>query len=306
MRKVRCLDSHTEGEPTRVVTDAELDCAGSSIRERLESFNDDFDQVFRPLLLEPRSYEAVVGAWIGQPTEPGCLRDLIFFNPVGALGMCGHGTIGLMATLAFEGLPPGDYRLNTPVGVVGAKLLNRHTTQVQNVPSFRMAKDVALDVAGYGSVVGDVAWGGNTFFLVKDSPISVAMDNLEALGAFTKATLRASQQQGFPDVNHVEVFGPPTHPDAQSKNYVLCPGGEYDRSPCGTGTSAKLACLAEDGKLAPGEVLVQESIIGTTYRAWYHRDGKHILPTIEGTAFVTGENTLIFDESDPMAGGIRK
>lgn len=303
---MQVVDSHTEGEPTRLITGELFPGKFDSIDARIRTFNVQFDRVFLPLLLEPRAYEAVVGAWLGSSTVQGCNFDLIFFNPVGALGMCGHGTIGVMATLAFQGLEPGVYRLNTPVGIVEATLVDKHRVQVQNVPSYRMAKDVVLEVEGFGQVMGDVAWGGNTFFLIEDSGLELSASHLEVLGLFTKAVLKAANEQGYPAVNHVEVFGAPSLPGANSKNYVLCPGGEYDRSPCGTGTSAKLACLAADGKLGEGEVWVQESIIGTSYRAWYRRDGDQIIPTIEGRAFVTGRNTLIFDDGDPMAGGIRK
>lgn len=306
MKTIQVIDSHTEGEPTRVVISGGPDLAGNTIADRKATFDRLFEEHFRALVLEPRAYEAVVGVWIGEPSESECLKDIIFFNPTGALGMCGHGTIGLMATLAHRGLAPGTYRLNTPVGVVEATLLDRHTVQVQNVPSYRIAKAIPVQVEGYGQIVGDVAWGGNTFFLVKDSPVPVAVENLDALTAFTKAVMQAVREQGYPSVNHVEVFGPPARPDADSKNYVLCPGGEYDRSPCGTGTSAKMACLAADGKLLPGEVLVQESIIGTSYRGWYEPRGDQIVPTIEGRAYVTGETKLIFEDRDPMAGGILK
>lgn len=304
MREIQVVDSHTEGEPTRLVVGGASEPSGRSIRERLTRFNELFEREYRAVLLEPRAYEAMVGAWIGEPTERGCLHDVIFFNPAGALGMCGHGTIGLMATLASQGLAPGTYRLNTPVGVVETVLVDAHTVQVHNVPAYRIAHGVTLQVAGFGTVTGDVAWGGNTFFLVKDSPVPVTSAQLEALRTFTLAVMRAAGEQGYPAVNHVEVFGPPTRPGAHSKNYVLCPSGEYDRSPCGTGTSAKLACLAADGKLAPGEILVQESVIGTTFRAWYATDHDRIRPTIEGRAYVTGKATLVFAADDPLAGGI--
>ena len=306
MNTIQVIDSHTEGEPTRAVIAGGPNLEGATIAHRKAAFDHLFKSHYQALVLEPRAYEAVVGVWIGEPSEPNCLKDIIFFNPTGALGMCGHGTIGVMATLAHQGLGPGIYRLNTPVGIVEATLMDNHTVQVQNVPSYRIAKNVAVQAKGYGEVVGDVAWGGNTFFLVKDSPIPVVLDNLEALSTFTKSVMAAVRDQGYPDVNHVEVFGPPTRSDADSKNFVLCPGGEYDRSPCGTGTSAKMACLAADGKMEPGEVLVQESIIGTIYRCWYEPSGDQIIPTIEGRAFVTGETTLIFQDGDPMVRGISK
>lgn len=306
MREVYVIDSHTEGEPTRVVMTGVPEPKGTTIAERLESFGSLFEEHFRPLLLEPRTYEATVGAWIGNPTDPDCLKDLIFFNPAGPIGMCGHGTIGLMATLAQSGMDQGTHRLNTPVGVVQANLMGNHTVQVQNVPSFRIAHNIPIQVEGYGEVTGDVAYGGNHFFLVKQCPITIEVSNLSALTSFTKAVMNAAHNQGYPDINHVEVFGPPTRTDCDSKNFVLCPSGEYDRSPCGTGTSAKLACLAADGKLLPGEIWTQESIIGTSFRAWYESSGEKIVPTIEGRAYVTGMNSLYFDDDDPLVQGILK
>ena len=283
-----------------------LPLPGANIATRLEEFNRQFEMQFLPLLLEPRAFEAVVGAWVGSPTAPDCLHDIIFFNPTGALGMCGHGTIGILATLAFEGLPPGEHQLNSPVGIVNARLLDGHRVQLRNVVSYRMAKGVSVEVGEFGLVTGDVAWGGNTFFLVENSPIPVQIENLNELEDFTKAAMAAVRQAGYPDVNHVEVFGPANMEGAYAKNYVLCPGGEYDRSPCGTGTSAKLACLAADDKLAPEIPIIIESIIGTSYRGWYSKHPDGVIPTIEGTAYVTAKSTLIFEDDDPMRVGIRK
>jgi 4-hydroxyproline epimerase len=306
MHSVRVIDSHTEGEPTRLVVEGLPEPAGNTVQDRVAAIERDFEALYRPLLLEPRAYEAMVGAWMGSPTAEGCIADVVYFNPAGVLGMCGHGTIGVAATLAQTGkLSPGDYRFNTPAGIVGVKIVDPATVQIENIPSYRIAASARLEVEGYGGVVGDVAYGGNHFFLVKNSPIPVISDRMDELGSFTKAVMAAARAQGYPDVNHVEVFGPPEREDADSKNYVLCPGGEYDRSPCGTGTSAKLACLAADGKLAPGEVWTQESIIGTAFRAWYRADGDHTRPTIEGRAYITGEATLQFNDDDPLREGIR-
>lgn len=305
MHKVRVIDSHTEGEPTRLIVDGLPEPVGKTIQERVEAMRGVFESLYRPILLEPRAYEAIVGAWMGAPTELDCLADVVYFNPAGILGMCGHGTIGVAATLAQMGkLSPGDYKLNTPAGIVDVRVVDRATVQVENVPSHRIAKDAQVTVGDYGSVVGDVAYGGNHFFLVKDCHIPIRRENLDQLSAFTRAVMTAANSQGFPEVNHVEVFGPPEREDADSKNFVLCPGGEYDRSPCGTGTSAKLACLAADGKLAPGEVWTQESIIGTAFRAWYRQVGDRIRPTIEGRSYITGENVLVFDDDDPLVEGI--
>lgn len=305
MRTVRVIDSHTEGEPTRLIVDGIPEPAGKTIQERVDAIKQNFEAIYRPLLLEPRAYEAMVGAWLGTSTVEDCIGDVVYFNPAGVLGMCGHGTIGVAATLAQLGkLTTGVYQFNTPVGVVGVKVIDSATVQIENVLSYRIANNIRVDVEGYGPVVGDVAYGGNHFFLVKDSPIPVRSDRMEELGAFTKGVMAAARAQGYPNVNHVEVFGAPEREDADSKNYVLCPGGEYDRSPCGTGTSAKLACLAADGKLAPGEVWTQESIIGTSFRAWYRQDGDRIRPTIEGRAYITAESDLKFDDDDPLVEGI--
>jgi 4-hydroxyproline epimerase len=306
MRKVRVIDSHTEGEPTRLIVEGMPEPEGATIAERVKEVKATFNERYRPLLLEPRAYEAIVGAWIGPPTANDCIYDLIFFNPAGVLGMCGHGSIGIGATLVQTGqLQPGEYRFNTPVGIVTVNIVDQATVQVENVPSYRIAHDVGVMVEGFGEVMGDVAYGGNDFFLVKESPFPVLPSHMDDLMRFTKATMAASCAQGY-QVNHVEVFGPPSRPDANSKNFVLCPGGEYDRSPCGTGTSAKLSCLAADGKLAPGEVWTQESIIGTAFRTWYREVEGGIRPTIEGRAYVTGDNTLIFGDDDPLALGISK
>jgi len=168
-----------------------------------------------------------------------------------------------------------------------------------------------VDVPGVGPVTGDVAWGGNWFFLVKQSPIALNSSNIAALTDLTLRIRAALDEAGITGrngawIDHIELFGPPADPAANGRNFVLCPGGAYDRSPCGTGSSAKLACLAADGVLAPGEDWVQESIIGSTYRLSYQPGANGgVIPTITGQAFVTGEADLIFDPADPYAKGIR-
>jgi len=220
--------------------------------------------------------------------------------------MCGHGTIGLVATLAHMGrLRPGDHRIETPVGVVTARLHADGQVTVTNVPSYRKAKAAKVQVPGIGEVIGDVAWGGNWFFLVESHNQQLGVNNVENLTEYTWLVRQAVNTQGFPDVDHIELFGPPTGPNAHSRNFVLCPGMAYDRSPCGTGTSAKLACLAADGKLSEGEDWVQESIIGSTFVGRYRRNGSEIVPSITGTAFVNAESTLILNEQDPFCWGIR-
>lgn len=284
--RIPIIDSHTGGEPTRVVL--------SGVEER------DLETYRRAIICEPRGHEVIVGALLVEPKDSTCAAGVIFFNNVGRLGMCGHGLIGVMATLAHLGrIGPGSHRVETPVGVVVATLHPDGSVSITNVRSYRKAKGVRA-----GGVTGDVAYGGNWFFLVADHGLELTRENIPEL---TRASLEmrdAVRAAGFPEVDHVELFGPAQDAGNDSRNFVLCPGGEYDRSPCGTGTSAKLACLAADGKLAPGEVWRQESIIGSVFEGCYASVEGGVVPTITGRAFVTAESTLILDAADPFRLGI--
>jgi 4-hydroxyproline epimerase len=313
VRQVRVVDSHTAGEPTRVVIDGGPDLGGGSVARRLERFRADHDQYRSGIVNEPRGSDVLVGALLCEPEDATCAAGVIFFNNVGTIGMCGHGTIGLVVTLAHLGrIAAGTHRIETAVGVVTATLHDRSRATVSNVPSYRLASRVKLDVPGYGEVAGDVAWGGNWFFLVEARGVRVSADNAAALTAFAvqvRLALKAGGVRGASgaEIDHIEVFGPASTADLDSRNFVLCPGLAYDRSPCGTGTSAKLACLFADGKLQPSEVWRQESVIGTVFEATFTIDEKrrdHVLPHITGSAYVTGETTLIFDDADPLRWGI--
>ena len=307
MNRVRIIDSHTGGEPTRVVVSGGPDLAGRTVAEKLRSFRDNHDRFRSAVVNEPRGSDVVVGALLLEPTESSAAAGVIFFNNVGYLGMCGHGTIGLILTLAHMGrIKAGEHRLETPVGVVSVILHEDHSVSVNNVPSYRKAKGVSIDLPGVGSVKGDLAWGGNWFFLIEDHGQELELGNVEKLTEYTWRVRQAVNAQGCPEVDHIELFGAPKCRDAHSRNFVLCPGKAYDRSPCGTGTSAKLACLAADGKLAEGEAWVQESIIGSRFTGKYRRDGDKIIPTITGTAFVNSEATLLLNEADPFCWGIRE
>ncbi len=287
MQRLSAIDSHTGGEPTRVVL-------GGLVAADLPRWH-------RALLCEPRGHEVLVGALLEDAVDPSCVAKVTFFNNAGLLGMCGHGTIGVIETLRHLGrIAPGEHRLETSVGVVTATLLGDGRVSVRNVPSYRKAAGVIA-----GRFRGDVAWGGNWFFLVSDHGLE---PNLTTLHELTKAALEARNAvhaAGYPEVDHVEFFGPPHDPANHSRNFVLCPGGEFDRSPCGTGTSAKLACLAADGKLAPGEIWRQESVIGTVFEGRYEEGAEGIVPTIAGRAFVVAETVLCFDGDDPFRWGIR-
>jgi 4-hydroxyproline epimerase len=307
---MRVIDSHTEGEPTRVIVDGGPELGEGPLAERRALFARDFDHVRRFTVNEPHGHDAIVGALLCEPHDKSCAAGVIYFNNVGTIGMCGHGTIGLAVTLAHMGrLKPGRHRLETPVGVVGVELIDACTATVENVESYRLAEAVEVEVPGIGAVRGDVAWGGNWFFLTSFTPCDLELANLGSLTAAATAISEALKAQGVRGkdgalIDHVEFFARPRSGDANSRNFVLCPGGAYDRSPCGTGTSAKLACLAADGKLRPGEVWVQESIIGSRFRASFEPGPNGgVLPRITGRAFISAESKLVQDPNDPFRYG---
>jgi 4-hydroxyproline epimerase len=303
------IDSHTGGEPTRLVLDGGPDLGTGPLAERRERFRAQFDAYRSALVNEPRGSEPLVGALLVSPHRTDCDLGVIFFNNVGFLGMCGHGTIGLVASLQFAGrLAPGSVRIDTPVGAVQARLHEDGEVSVENVMSHRIARGVRVPLPGGPSVTGDVAWGGNWFYLLTDHGQRLDLDNLDSLTDFTRRVRGAVNAAGYSHVDHVELFGPANTPAARSRNFVLCPGNAYDRSPCGTGLSAKLACLAADGSLDENEPWVQESIIGSTFEGryrWSDRAKGEIVPTIRGRAHVTAEASLHFDPADPFCWGIR-
>jgi 4-hydroxyproline epimerase len=331
-QKIRVIDSHTGGEPTRVVVSGGPELGTGSLSNRLQRFRDQHDGFRSAVVNEPRGSDVMVGALVCEPTNPACATGVIFFNNVGYLGMCGHGTIGLMVTLAHMGrIRPGDHQIETPVGIVGAILHDSGEVTVSNVESYRSAANVEIEVPGYGKVCGDVAWGGNWFFLVDMELVDIkladienvraqtegnrALDlqikNVEELTAFTWAIRQALRANGITgsgnqEIDHVELFGPSTVAGVDSRNFVLCPGKAYDRSPCGTGTSAKLACLYAEGKICEGQIWRQESIIGSVFEGSIRdRDGK-LYPSVKGSAFVNAEAELLIDPRDPLRMGIRQ
>lgn len=308
MQKIHVLDSHTGGEPTRVVLDGGPDLGTGLLADRVQRFREQFDHYRSAIVNEPRGSDVIVGALLVPPSDPTCQAGVIFFNNVGYLGMCGHGTIGLAVTLAHLGrLQPGDLRLDTPVGPVTATLHADGSVSVANVPSYRKVKAATIDVPGVGPITGDVAWAGNWFFLVSNHGQALELNRVEALTDLSWRIRQAVNAQGYPEVDHVELFGPGAD-GSDSRNFVLCPGKAYDRSPCGTGTSAKLACLAADGKLAEDQPWIQESILGSRFTGryrWIDRTAGTIAPVVTGTAHVNAEATLLIDETDPFRWGIR-
>jgi len=310
MRRVRVIDSHTGGEPTRIVISGGPDLGEDSLANRLERFRNEHDDFRRAVVNDPRGSDPLVGALLCPPVDDSCVTGVIFFDRGGYLGMCGHGTIGVVATLAHLGrIGPSNHRIETPVGVVTAELDENGKVEVTNVPSYRLANNVAIEVPGIGSVTGDVAWGGNWFFLVNDHGQQLEFENIDHLLEFTLRVHKALVHAGIkaPDgheIDHVELFGPSRLPGVDSKNFVLCPSKTYDRSPCGTGTSAKLACLFADGKLQEGQVWKQESIVGSVFEGTIKVVGNFVHPRIKGSAFITAEADLILDARDPFAMGI--
>jgi len=309
MQRIQIIDSHTGGEPTRLVIGGFPDLGTGTMAERRAVLAAQHDAWRATTVLEPRGNDVIVGALLCEPVDKANAAGVVFFNNTGYLGMCGHGTIGLVASLAYLGrIQPGVHGIETPVGTVSTTLHEDGSVSVRNVPAFRLHHRLAVDVPGYGAVTGDVAWGGNWFFLVTEHSQRVTSDNLQALTQFTTAIQQALEAQGIRGsdggvIDHIEVFA--EDEQADSRNFVLCPGGAYDRSPCGTGTSAKLACLAADGKLQPGQVWRQASIIGSIFEASYERAGDKIIPTLRGRAHMSAEATLLIEQDDPFGWGIR-
>ncbi|WP_083651964.1 proline racemase family protein [Pseudomonas sp. PA27(2017)] len=356
MKRIEVIDSHTGGEPTRLVISGFPDLGTGSMAERKQRLATEHDHWRTAAVLEPRGSDVLVGALLCEPVDPDACAGVIFFNNTGYLGMCGHGTIGLVVSLAHMGrIGPGVHRIETPVGTVEATLHEDRSVSVRNVPSYRYRQGVELQVPGYGLVQGDIAWGGNWFFLIAEHGQRIAGDNVEALTAYTFAVQKALEDQGIRGedgglIDHIELFAENEQPEgsqpsvasdeearrelakkrsllavnehfspapnaasssaaaslrADSRNFVLCPGKAYDRSPCGTGTSAKLACLAADGKLQPGQTWRQASVIGSLFVGTYQWQGDKVIPTIRGRAHISAEATLLLDPEDPFAWGIR-
>lgn len=309
-QRIRVVDSHTGGEPTRVIVSGGPRLDGTLVSGKLNQLRSEHDYLRKATILEPRGSEVIVGALLCQPANPASAAGVIFFNNVGYLGMCVHGTIGVVVTLAHLGkIQPGRHRIESPVGDVLATLHESGEVTVENVASYRLASNVEVQVPDFGVVRGDVAWGGNWFFLVNDFAGSLSLECVAELTKLASSIRQSLAAQGITgangaEIDHVELFTPSQLPGVNSKNFVLCPGNAYDRSPCGTGTSAKLACLFADKKLLPGQIWRQESIVGSVFEGSVQIKNGEIIPSIKGSAFVTSEADLLIDPRDPFRYGL--
>ncbi len=310
MHTIDVIDSHTGGEPTRVVIAGFPDLGQGSLAQCRERFARDFDHWRSAIACEPRGSDTMVGALLLQARDPRACTGVIFFNNVGYLGMCGHGTIGVVRTLAELGrIAPGQHFIETPVGTVGIELAVDGRVSIDNVESYRHAKDVAVQVPGHGEIHGDIAWGGNWFFITSQSPCTIELAHERELTAYTEAIRQALETAGIAgaeggQIDHIEVNGSSPDGSGQARNFVLCPGLAYDRSPCGTGTSAKVACLAADGKLVEGATWIQQGVLGSAFEASYRTGERGVRPRITGTAHITARGQLLIDPADPFAWGI--
>ena len=311
MHSLDVIDSHTAGEPTRVVIHGFPDLGEGGLARSRDRFGAEFDHWRSAIACEPRGSDAMVGAVLLPPSDPRACAGVVFFNNVGYLGMCGHGTMGVVRTLQYLGrIRPGRHFIETPVGTVGVDLDADGRVHIDNVESYRHAKDAVVRVPGYGEVRGDIAWGGNWFFITGQSPCALDLGHQRELTAYTEAIRLALKAAGLSgaeggEIDHVEVNGLAPDGSGQARNFVLCPGLAYDRSPCGTGTSAKLACLAADGKLDEGEIWIQQGILGSVFQGSYRRSERGVAPRIAGMAHVVARAQLIIDPADPFAWGIR-
>ncbi len=311
-QRIRVVDSHTEGEPTRIVLAGGPDLGSGPLAERVTRFRAQHDRFRRAVVDEPRGSGVLVGGLLVPPVDAASTAGVIFFDDAAFLGMCGHGTIGLLVTLAHLGRAGlGVHGIETPVGTVHATLRDRSTVSVQNVPSYRSRKGVSVEVPGEGNVTGDVAWGGNWFFLVPRAPVGLLPENAGRLTAHAESVREALRRAGVKGddgtpLDHVALAGPPADARNSARHFVLCPGKAYDRSPCGTGTSATMAARFADGLLREGEVWRQEGILGTVFEGSVEAEGNAVRPTITGRAHIIAEGELVVDEQDPFAWGIAR
>jgi 4-hydroxyproline epimerase len=308
------VDSHTIGEPTRLVLDdafvAGLDLGTGSVFSRREVFRSRYDDVRRALVTDPRGVEAMVGVILVPPADPTCDLGAFYFNRVGYLDMCGHATIGLAVSLGHTGrITPGPFRMETPAGVVGVEWHGGSDASFQSVTPRRIHRGLSIRCPDGSIVTGDVATSGLWFFICRDHGLPVVPEAIPQLLERSWAIRRSLGAAGVTGdtgevIDHIVLMGPPLDPANSARNFVLCPDGAFDRSPCGTATSALVGCLHEDVQLAEGAVWRQESILGGLYEASVRTQAGVLVPTVRGRAWITAEATLQFSADDPYRAGL--
>ncbi len=307
--QLRVVDSHTVGEPTRIIIEGGPELGNGPIHLRAKLFREQFDHYRRAVLSEPRRLDVIVGGLLCSPSSRTYTAGIIFFDTVGYLDMCIHGTVGLVKTLAYLGrIAPGQHYIETPAGIVRTEFTEDGQVRVFNVPCYRYIKQIELNVPGRGRLFGDIAWGGNWFLLVEEHSLEINIRNIHSLLSISrsiKTTLQKSSIRGIggAPIDYVALFGMSS--TANSRSFVLCPGDAYDRSPCGTATCAKLACLAADNTFEPNMIWHQEGVTGSRFQASYEwGDSSSILPTITSSGYVNGDSFVIIDPEDPFSWGI--
>jgi proline racemase len=327
---LQAVDSHTAGEPTRIVTGGLPPVAGATMAEKRAALRIRHDALRRALVHEPRGHDAIVVAYLVPPCHPDAHAGVVFCNDVGYLGMCGHGAIGVATVLVGMGMVPAQEPetrvvLDTPAGLVPCRVAvsngRARAVTITNVPSFQFRQRAIAAVPGFGKVAADIAWGGNWFAFVEAAQLGLHVDKahlpqlLPAAIAVREALAANGVRGVHPEsgeeqlVDHVKLFDALEGPTPGARAMTLCPGTAYDRSPCGTGTSAKLAVLHSKGELGVGEWFTSESVIGTRFRARIAATTQvgqfaAIVPEIEGAAYVTGLQTFVLDPEDPCVHGL--
>jgi 4-hydroxyproline epimerase len=324
-----CIDGHTCGNPVRVVTSGAPELPGVTMVEKRQQFIAEYDWIRTGLMFEPRGHDMMSGAFILPPTREDCDCAFLFIETTGCLPMCGHGTIGTVTIAIERGLVtpqvPGILRLDTPAGVVVAKYFVEDgrvsSVRITNVASYLRSTGLAGYVEGLGEVKVDVAYGGNFYAIVDPQEVFKDIADVSPLDLIGwSAPLRSSLNQRYqfihPEdetifgISHILWTGRPTLKQADARNAVFYGEKALDRSPCGTGTSARMAQWHAQGKLKVGDSFIHESLIHTTFSGRIEREvmlaGRPaIIPSIEGWARITGDNTLYIDECDPLAHGFQ-
>jgi len=322
-----CIDGHTCGNPVRLVAGGGPLLRGSTMMERRAHFLAEYDWIRTGLMFEPRGHDVMSGSILYPPTREDCDVAILFIETSGCLPMCGHGTIGTVTMAIENGLvkpkTPGVLRLDTPAGLVTAEYRQEgdyvEEVRITNVPSFLYAEGLTVECPDLGEISVDVAYGGNFYAIVEPQANYRDMADYSAgqLIAWSPVVRqRLNEKYSFehpvnPAINrlsHMLWTGAPTHPDADARNAVFYGDKAIDRSPCGTGTSARMAQLHAKGRLKAGEDFVHESIIGSLFKGRVEREVSvankpAIIPSIGGWARQTGFNTIFIDDRDPFAHG---